>query len=126
VRLSFGIGNIPSTSNLAKDLLITKTNHQHERAGFSQQHDQGLRKDDFKHMNISELRRIIQTNGIKIKLDSSHEEMEKALCKHSKANPCLVSPSLHSLNRLETQKIFEKRRGTQNKEGAGASALSKI
>ena len=31
-KLSFGIGNIPS--NLVKDLLIAKRDHQHERAGF--------------------------------------------------------------------------------------------
>ena len=78
-KLSFGTGNIPS--NLAKDLLIAKRDHPHERAGSSQhqQHDQGLRNDDFKNMNVSELRRRIQKNGFKIKLDSSREEMERAL-----------------------------------------------
>ena len=30
-------------------------------------------------MNVSELRRSIKKNGIKIKLDSSREEMERAL-----------------------------------------------
>ena len=75
-RLSFGTGNIPS--NLVKDLLVTKMNR-----GFSQQHRCGYVRcgnDAFKSMNVTELRRSIQKNGIKINPDSSREEMEKALC----------------------------------------------
>lgn len=75
-RLSFGTGNIPS--NLVKDLLVTKMNR-----GFSQQHGCGYVRcgnDAFKSMNVTELRRSIQKNGIKINPDSSREEMEKALC----------------------------------------------
>jgi len=95
-KLSFGTGNIPS--NLVKDLLIAKLNHQRERAGTSQhqQQDQGLGNNDFKNrMNVSELRRSIQTNGIKIKLDSSREEMERALCKQEgKSSICAQSRNM--------------------------------
>ena len=96
-KLSFGTGNIPS--NLAKDLLIAKRDHQHERAGSSQhqQHDQGLRNDDFKNMNVSELRRSIKKNGIKIKLDSSREEMERALREQEgKSSICAQSRNMAS------------------------------